>query len=94
MFFSRKKREKEAIDDLEILETFKGFLVHGRWSAYFKLKYVIHCPRDTHIARELTLAIEMGQKLAIATRELLFNVYNEVDGYGGTLPFAIQIQVE
>jgi hypothetical protein len=94
MFFSRKKGEKEAVNDLGILETFKGFLVLDRWSDYFKLKYVIHCPRDAHIARELTLAIEMGQKLAIAKRALIFYVYNEVDRYGGTLQFAIHILVE
>ncbi len=47
------KRGYDAIENMGILEDYKGWLVHDFWSAYFKLS-CNHAMCNQHIVRELT----------------------------------------
>ena len=48
------KRGKEALDDFNLLQEFKGTAVHDHWFPYFSYKQVKHGLCNAHHLRELT----------------------------------------
>ena len=52
-YFAHPKRGSEAMDDMGILQNYKGVIVHDFWKAYYK--YLCdHGLCDAHLLRELT----------------------------------------
>ena len=52
-YFAHPKRGSEAMDEMVILQNYKGVIVHDFWKAYYK--YLCdHGLCDTHLLRKLT----------------------------------------
>jgi transposase len=69
-----KKRGKEALDFFEILEFYKGRLVHDCWQAYFELQ-CMHALCNAHLLRELVFIHEqMKQDWAKSMSDLLLEM--------------------
>ena len=69
-----KKRGKEALDFFEILEFYKGRLVHDCWQAYFELQ-CMHALCNAHLLRELVFIHEqMKQDWAKSMSDLLLEI--------------------
>jgi len=72
------KRGKEAMDDLGLLENYKGCAVHDHWKSYFKFS-CDHSLCNTHHLRELIYLAEQDQqawageliKLLLEAKELV-----------------------
>lgn len=56
------KRGKEAIDDMGVLEHFRGVAVHDRWASYMTFLYCIHAYCMAHILRELEFLHEVKRQ--------------------------------
>ena len=74
-----KKRGQEAIDDIGILNDFKGIAVHDCMSSYWKYRCV-HSLCNAHLLRELIFIDETrGEKWAKEMIELLLEIKEAVD---------------
>ena len=51
--FLHPSRGREAIDEIGILEKYKGIIVHDCWSSYFSVEDVTHALCVAHLLREL-----------------------------------------
>jgi transposase len=73
------KRGSEAIDDIGLISSFKGRLIHDFWSAYFKYD-IEHGMCNAHLIRELTAAYENDkQDWAIKMKDLLLRIDKRVE---------------
>lgn len=71
LLYPHKKRGKEAMDELGILPSFHGYLMHDFWKSYFHYD-AIHLLCGGHLLRELTYAEEEeGQVWAQKMKQLL-----------------------
>ncbi len=70
-----KKRGKDAMDDLGVLGSLNGTLVHDCWKPYFRYDNVAHGLCNVHLSRELVAAKETSQEWASKMIELLTNTY-------------------
>ncbi len=84
-YYSHEKRGKVAMDDIGILDKFKGILCHDHWKPYYKLDCV-HALCNAHHLRELTRAWEQdGQQWAYNLQNLLETINQKVNDAGGML---------
>ena len=72
------KRGSEAIEQMGILEDFKGVLVHDFWQAYLSLDCG-HAICNAHIVRELTFFEDLGQTWASELKALLLQACEAPD---------------
>lgn len=81
------KRGKEAMDEINILPHFKGYLIHDHWKPYYKYSQCQHVLCNAHHKRELRRAFEQdGQKWAEKMEALLDSINIAVKDAGGSLP--------
>jgi transposase len=85
LYFPHEKRGKEAMDAMGTLGVAKGVLVHDYWKAYYGFTGNEHALCNAHLIRELTLAVEEGQKWAQAVIEYLYGLNEAVEKAGGKL---------
>jgi hypothetical protein len=64
-----------------------GVVVHDCWGSYFLFANFTHALCNVHILRELQHVMEMGSKWAELMKELLLNLLDEVEAYGGMPAF-------
>jgi transposase len=79
-------RGKKAMDDIGILGEYAGTVVHDCWKPYFLYENFTDAICNSHLLRELELAIEMKQDWAVEMRELLLDAHVRVNCYPGELP--------
>jgi transposase len=76
---TNKKRGKDAMDDIGILNDFKGTAVHDCFASYWKYG-CLHSLCNAHLLRELAFIDQVvGQKWAKEMIELLLEIKNAVD---------------
>ena len=74
------KRGKEAMDEMAILPSFRGTLVHDHWRSYYKYIYCAHAECNAHHLRTLIfLHEELGQAWAEEMIILLLRIKKHVD---------------
>ena len=56
------KRGKEAMDQMKILESYKGVLCHDHWKPYYKYEKCTHSLCNAHHLRELERAFEQDNQ--------------------------------
>ncbi len=56
--FLHRKRGKEAIEDINIIPSYSGVMIHDCWSSYLSYGNCEHGLCGSHLTRELTAAIE------------------------------------
>ena len=56
------KRGKDAMDQMKILENYKGVLCHDHWKPYYKYKKCTHSLCNAHHLRELERAFEQDNQ--------------------------------
>ena len=84
-YYPHEKRGKVAMDDIGILDRFKGILCHDHWKPYYKLDCA-HALCNAHHLRELTRAWEQdGQQWAHNLQNLLETINLKVNYAGGIL---------
>jgi transposase len=88
-----KKRGKEAMDEMGILPETKATLIHDHWKPYYRYEGKTHALCNGHHIRELTAAVEEGQKWAQAMIDFLVGLNNRVDDCGGLLEKTEQMTV-
>jgi transposase len=93
LFFLHPSRGSEAMKEFGLLAKLVGYLVTDSWKSYFMFENVKHCLCNAHILRELELARQMGQEWAIEMAELLLDILEQVEWYGGALPLALQVSM-
>lgn len=80
------KRGKEAMDEINILPHFGGYLIHDHWKPYYKYDECQHVLCNAHHIRELIRAHEQdGQVWAQKMETLLNKINNSVKDAGGWL---------
>lgn len=85
LFHPHPKRGQEAMDDMGVLASFRGTLVHDHWKPYYRYGCT-HALCNAHHLRELTYAHEEdAQKWAKTMRELLLTINEAVIAAGGVL---------
>ncbi len=85
LYYPHEKRGKEAMDDMGILNRFKGILCHDHWKPYYRYDCT-HALCNAHHLRELTRAWEQdGQQWAKKLKNLLETINCKVNDAGGTL---------
>jgi transposase len=85
LFYPHPKRGQEAMDDIGVLPSFLGTLVHDHWKPYYRYGCT-HALCNAHHLRELTYAHEEdAQKWAKTMRELLLTINEAVTAAGGVL---------
>jgi transposase len=62
LYHPDKKRGKDAMDNMGILENFKGVLCHDHWKPYFKFEKCKHSLCNAHHRRELKRAYEQDEQ--------------------------------
>ncbi len=73
------KRGSEAIDDIGILGSFRGRVIHDFWSSYFKYD-IEHGLCNAHLIRELTATYENDkQSWALEMKNLLRRIHERVE---------------
>jgi transposase len=79
--FVHKQRGRVAIESDEsfMKHTFKNYVVHDCWKAYFVFDKCSHALCGAHLLRELTGLIEKGSKWAKNMHELLLKLYHASD---------------
>ena len=86
-FFPHQKRGSEAMDDIGIIPSFNGTLIHDHWKPYYKYDCT-HALCNAHHLRELERAWEQdGQKWAKKMQKLLVEMKNAVELNGGSISF-------
>ena len=81
LYFYNKKRGKDAIDDIWILENYENILTHDHWYAYDRLEKCLHSYCNAHHLRELDWVAENeGEKWERAPqiKSLLLETYSFV----------------
>ena len=85
LFFPHQKRGGEAMEDMGVLQHFKGILCHDHWKPYFKFK-CRHSLCNAHHLREVEYAFEHdNQKWAKEMQGLLLEINEDVKKAGGCL---------
>lgn len=88
LFHPHPKRGQEAMDDIGVLASFQGTLVHDHWKPYYRYGCT-HALCNAHHLRELTYAHEEdAQQWAKKMRELLLAINEAVTAAGGVLAAA------
>ena len=78
-YFVHPKRGREALNEMDVLPTFKGISVHDGWASYFKHS-CIHALCNAHHLRELRFIAERyEQPWAEAMMTLLTTIKAQVD---------------
>jgi transposase len=85
LLYPHEKRGTEAMEDIGILPSFKGILVHDHWKPYYRYDCT-HSLCNAHHLRELTRAWEQDkQAWAKEMHELLETINRKVLDAGGVL---------
>ncbi len=85
-FMPHAKRGGEAMQEMGVLPTFTGMLVHDHWKPYYQFLMCIHILCNAHHLRELERAWEQdGMQWAKKMQELLLEINKAVDDAGGVL---------
>lgn len=85
LLYPHEKRGTEAMDEIGILPSFKGILVHDHWKPYYRYDCT-HSLCNAHHLRELTRAWEQDkQAWAKEMHELLETINRKVLDAGGVL---------
>ena len=83
---AHEKRGKDAMDEINVIPYFSGFLVHDHWKPYYRYELPSHVLCNAHHKRELTRAHEQdGQQWALEMETLLDQINEEVKLAGGSL---------
>lgn len=84
--FPHPKRGLEAMEEMEILKSYRGFFCHDHWKAYFHFQNCTHVLCNAHHLRELKYAEEQdNQSWAKRMGELLLEINKVVTDAGGYL---------
>lgn len=84
--YPHAKRGAEAMDEIGILPSFQGTLIHDHWKPYFAYKNCAHALCNAHHLRELECAKEQyGQVWAGKMQTLLRAMNQAVEESGGAL---------
>jgi transposase len=85
LFRVHRRRGKEALDEIGILENYQGIICHDFWKPYFRYE-IQHALCNAHLLRELERAIEKEDQVwAIQMKTLLLEINLEVNRSGGSL---------
>ena len=85
LLYPHEKRGTEAMDEIGILPSFKGILVHDHWKPYYRYDCT-HSLCNAHHLRELTRAWEQDKQVwAKEMHELLETINRKVLDVGGVL---------
>jgi len=85
-FMAHKKRGTEAMDEMGLLPTYTGTLVHDHWKPYYQYLDCTHALCNAHHLRELERAWEQdGMQWARRMKALLLELNKTVDDAGGIL---------
>jgi len=84
--FPHQKRGKEAMDEMGILENFKGVMIHDHWKPYYRYEDKTHSLCNAHHLRELQGVIDKEEKhqWAEKMKELLIQTKISTEGVGGS----------
>lgn len=85
LFHPDERRGREAMDQMGILPSYKGVLIHDHWKPYFAYGCA-HALCNAHHLRELEAAVELeSQKWAARMQGLLIEMRDAVAAAGGAL---------
>jgi transposase len=77
--FLHRRRGSEAIDEINIIPSYGGTIIHDCWVSYLSYNNCDHGLCGSHIVRELTYIIESnGYKWAINMKDLLLETCRKV----------------
>jgi transposase len=85
LYYPHEKRGKAAMDEMDVLSAEGGFLIHDHWKPYFTYENKEHGLCNAHYLRELTGAMEEGQKRPERMAELLTEANKQTIEAGGKL---------
>ena len=86
LLYPHKKRGKEAMDEIWILEFFIWLLSHDHWKPYYAYKLILHCLCNAHHLRELERVTEQDDyKWWETMKKFLINLNNIVEDSGWAL---------
>lgn len=78
LLFPHPKRGSEAMQDIGLLPSYQGILIHDHWKAYFKLDGLRHALCNAHHLRELEQVIQFDhQTWASQMKDLLLEILHE-----------------
>ncbi len=86
LLYPHKKRGKEAMDEIWVLEFFVWLLSHDHWKPYYAFELILHCLCNAHHLRELERVTEQdGHKWWDIMKKFLINLNNVVEDSGWAL---------
>ena len=91
-FFAHERRGSEAIDEMGVLKSFNGVLVHDHWKPYFGYTEK-HALCNAHHLRELQWVVDFkDQKWAASMKRFLTDTNKMVIAAGGALSEEAQVE--
>jgi transposase len=86
LFFPHTKRGTQAMEEMQVLGSFRGVLCHDHWKPYYKYTQCLHALCNAHHLRELQYAWEHdGQHWAKQMQDLLLKIHEKVQEAAGVL---------
>ena len=80
LLYPHRRRGSKAIEEVGVLEEFRGRAVHDHMSAYYKVKSCQHAACNAHHLRELTFAGEdLKEPWALSMKEVLLEMHEQVE---------------
>jgi transposase len=85
-FMAHEKRGTDAMDEMGLLPSYTGTLVHDHWKPYYQYQQCSHALCNAHHLRELERSWEQDEMAwAKQMKELLLELNKAVDSAGGCL---------